>query len=149
MLSFNQPGVPRFPFNLDFRWSISIPKRFITISQDFLSQHHVPSLSIAIVQDQETTSTGFDYAQQAPSSKQSSCSKSLTAAAVILLIDDVGFPQLQYDASIHDLLPDDFVMSVDDHTRTVTLEYVLSHKTSMPSYVHFVYWSERQWTYEL
>ncbi|KAF4475747.1 hypothetical protein FAGAP_12670 [Fusarium agapanthi] len=63
-----------------------------------------------------------------------SSSKSLTAAAIALLVEDSNFPEVQYDSIMSELLPDDFVMSDELHTNTVTVDDLLGHHTGMPGH---------------
>jgi len=108
--------------------------------RELMSRHHVPGLAIAIVQDGEVVSTGYGYAcleTSAPCTGSTlfdiaSSSKSLTAAAVgILVADNDKYPEVQYEATMSSLLPDDFVMPGVGYTEGVTVEDVLSHRTGM------------------
>ena len=105
-----------------------------------INQHHVPGLAIAIVANNQTASAGYGYASIDPPRPCTadtlfdiaSCSKSLTAASVALLIDDnENHPEIQYGSIMSDLLPGDFVMPGVGYTKNVTLEDVLSHRTGM------------------
>lgn len=105
-----------------------------------MNQHHVPGLAIAIVENDQTASAGYGKASVDPPMPCTadtlfdiaSSSKSLTAASVALLIDDdENHPEVQYDAIMSQLLPDDFVMSETVYTEGVTVEDVLSHRTGM------------------
>lgn len=88
----------------------------------------------------EVASAGYGYAD-VESSKPctadtlfdiASSSKSLTAAAVALLIDDdEKYPEVQYEAIMSRLLPDDFVMPSAEYTESVTVEDILSHRSGM------------------
>ncbi|KAI0449225.1 beta-lactamase/transpeptidase-like protein [Xylaria acuta] len=96
-----------------------------------MNQHLVPGLAVAIVHaclESPTPCTGstpFDIA---------SSSKSLTAAAVgILVADNDRYPEMQYDATMSSLLPEDFVMPGVGYTEGVTLDDVLSHRAGMAS----------------
>lgn len=106
-----------------------------------MKRHHVPGLSIAVVQNEKTASAGFGVASVDachPCTADTvfdiaSCTKSMTAAAVALLVDDdEHFPDVQYDACVAKLLPDDFVMSEVEYTNGVTVDDVLGHRTGMP-----------------
>ena len=112
--------------------------------EDLLLEWHVPGLALAVVKDSEIASKGFGHASIEPPKPCTpdtifdiaSCSKSLTAASVALLIDDnKDFPNVQWDSKMSDLLPDDFVMSKEEYTKGITIEDVLSHRTGLPSYV--------------
>lgn len=114
---------------------------FSELVQNLLKLHHVPGVSIAIVQDGQiatlalglasledntscTTDTLFDIA---------SSSKSFTAGAIALLIDDEAYPEIQWEATMSSLLPDDFVGPNDEFTKNVTVEDMLAHRTGMGS----------------
>jgi CubicO group peptidase (beta-lactamase class C family) len=57
----------------------------------------------------------------------------LTAAAVGLLVDDhENFPEVDYEATMSSLLPEDFVLSEAEYTEGVTLEDILSHRSGIP-----------------
>ncbi|OAA71651.1 Beta-lactamase/transpeptidase-like protein [Akanthomyces lecanii RCEF 1005] len=109
-----------------------------------MAEHHVPGLSVAIaVGDSATAARGFGYAsveRNEPCTPETifdiaSSAKSLTAAAVALLVDDnKNHPNVQYDAAMSALLADDFVMPETHYTDGVTVEDVLSHRTGMASH---------------
>lgn len=106
-----------------------------------MAEHHVPGLSVGIALGKSETATrGFGFASV---EKNESCTadtlfdiassaKSLTAAAVALLVDDkTNHPNVQYEATMSSLLPEDFVMPDAHYTDGVTVEDVLSHRTGM------------------
>ncbi|KAK7912187.1 hypothetical protein PG985_014668 [Apiospora marii] len=88
-----------------------------------MRSYHVPGLSLAIVHKGQTASAGWGHASLDPPRPCTpdtlfdiaSCSKSLTAVAVALLVDDdENYPEVQWDAVMSELLPDgDFVMPGD------------------------------------
>ncbi|KAI2469571.1 beta-lactamase family protein [Annulohypoxylon bovei var. microspora] len=105
-----------------------------------MGQHHVPGLAIAITQDDEVASAAYGYASLEPEKPCTadtlfdiaSCSKSMTAASVGLLVDDnKRYPEVQYDATMSSLLPEDFVMPNPEDTKRVTVDDVLGHMTGM------------------
>lgn len=106
-----------------------------------MCEHRVPGMSVAVVRGTEPPiAKGFGYAsidKNEPCTPDTlfdiaSSAKSLTAAAVALLVqDNENHAQLQYDTPMSSLLPDDFVMSSEQHTRDATVEDVLSHRTGM------------------
>jgi CubicO group peptidase (beta-lactamase class C family) len=114
-------------------------EKFGSLVTDLLKQHHIPGLSIAVVHNNKIASTGYGTANFESNTTCTgdtlfdiaSCSKSLTAASVALLVDDKNHPKVQYDALMSELLPDDFVMSDKSYTEGITVEDVLSHKTGM------------------
>ncbi|KAI1798563.1 beta-lactamase family protein [Daldinia bambusicola] len=109
--------------------------------KQLMEEHHVPGFSIAIVHGNKVASAGYGCAD-VESSKPctadtlfdiASSSKSLTAAAVALLVDDdEKYPEVKYEAIMSHLLPDDFVMSKPEYTESVTVEDILSHRSGMP-----------------
>ncbi|KAF4442448.1 hypothetical protein F53441_11734 [Fusarium austroafricanum] len=109
--------------------------------ETLMQKNRVPGLSIAIIQGDQLKSAGFGFASieaQTPCTADTlfdiaSLSKSLTAAAIALLVDDKTH-NVQYDSIMSDLLLDDFVMSNDVHTKTVTVDDLLGHHTGMPGH---------------
>ncbi|KAK6948902.1 hypothetical protein Daesc_008973 [Daldinia eschscholtzii] len=109
--------------------------------KELMEEHHIPGFSIAVVHGDQVASTGYGYAD-VKSSKPctadtlfdiASSSKSLTAAAVALLVDDdTKYPEVKYEAIMSHLLPDDFVMPKAEYTESVTVEDILSHRSGMP-----------------
>ncbi|KAJ6784450.1 hypothetical protein PWT90_09719 [Aphanocladium album] len=109
-----------------------------------MAEHHVPGLSVAIaLGDSTTAARGFGLASVQQNNQCTpetlfdiaSSAKSLTAAAVALLVDDnKNYPKVQYDAAMSSLLVDDFVMPEASYTAGITVEDVLSHRTGMPSH---------------
>lgn len=105
-----------------------------------LQQYHLPGLSITISQNDDITSTAFGVTSRTsekPCSADTlydiaSCSKSLTAASVALLVhDNDKFPEIQWTTPVNELLPEDFVMPTPELTNRVTVEDILSHRTGM------------------
>jgi CubicO group peptidase (beta-lactamase class C family) len=105
-----------------------------------MDEHHVPGLAIAVVQNDQIASAGYGKAALDPAEPctadtlfdVASSAKSLTAASVGLLVqDNENYPEVQYDATMSSLLPDDFVMSGVGYTEGVTVDDILSHRTGM------------------
>ncbi|KAF5547047.1 hypothetical protein FPHYL_10339 [Fusarium phyllophilum] len=107
-----------------------------------MQSNRVPGLSVAVVHGDQVKSTGYGFASvksQEPCTADTlfdiaSSSKSLTAAAIALLVEDADFPEVRYDSIMSELLPDDFVMSDGLHTNTVTVDDLLGHHTGMPGH---------------
>lgn len=106
-----------------------------------MTQHHVPGVALALVQDETMVSAGYGQASLDPPRPCTadtlfdiaSSSKSLTAASVALLVDDnSAHPEVQWDTPMSTLLPGDFVMPSESYTKGVTIDDVLSHRTGMP-----------------
>lgn len=106
-----------------------------------MQKHHVPGVSIAITSDKGDASRSFGHASLEPESPCTpetlfdiaSASKSLTAAAVALLVEDDAYPHVKWDTPAVKLLPDDFVLSDEKYTNEVTVEDILSHRSGFPS----------------
>jgi CubicO group peptidase (beta-lactamase class C family) len=108
--------------------------------ENLMEKNRVPGLSIAIIHGDNVKSIAFGLSSvqdQTPCTVDTlfdiaSSSKSLTGVAIALLVDDEKFPQVQYDAIMSELLPDDFVLSDDSYTKIVTIDDLLGHRTGMP-----------------
>ena len=112
---------------------------------DLLQKWHVPGCAIGIFQDGIFKTNGYGKAVLGPGKEVdvtgetvfdiASCSKSLTAAAVALLVeDDENYPQVQWDTPVSKLLPDDFVLADEEYTKNVTVEDILSHRSGLPGH---------------
>ncbi|KAG9495109.1 hypothetical protein J7337_013343 [Fusarium musae] len=107
-----------------------------------MQNNRVPGLSVAVINGDKVKSAGYGFASvksQEPCTADTlfdiaSSSKSLTAAAIALLVEDADFPEVQYGSIMSELLPDDFVMSDELHTNTVTVDDLLGHHTGMPGH---------------
>ncbi|KAF5982998.1 hypothetical protein FCOIX_3400 [Fusarium coicis] len=108
--------------------------------ETLMRSNRVPGLSVAVVQGDKVKSIGYGFASvksQEPCTSDTlfdiaSSSKSLTAAAIALLVEDTNFLEVQHDSTMSELLPDDFVMSDELHTNTVIVDDLLGHHTGMP-----------------
>lgn len=116
--------------------------KFSSRVEELMEQYHVPGLAIAIVQNETIASAGYGKASLDPSKPctpdtlfdTASVGKSLTGASVGLLVNDnEKYPEVQYEATMSSLLPDDFVMSGEGYTEGVTVEDILSHRTGLPA----------------
>lgn len=105
-----------------------------------MEQYHLPGMSISISHSGNFMSTAFGVKSRTSNEAATSdtlydiasSSKSLTAAAVALLVeDDENFPEVQWTTPLHELLEDDFLMPTEELTARVTVEDVLSHRTGM------------------
>lgn len=107
-----------------------------------LLSHHVPGISLAVIDDGKISARSFGHASidmDAPCTPATlfdiaSSSKSLTAAAVAILVADEGHPHIQWDTPVAKLLPDDFVLSDARYTDEITVEDLLSHRSGLPKY---------------
>lgn len=123
---------------MDFYQSPGFPSHV----DDLMNQYHVPGLAVAIAHNDHIISAGYGKATLEPPQPCTadtlfdiaSSSKSLTAASVALLIDDgKRYPEVQYEATMSNLLPGDFVMPDVSYTDAVTVEDILSHRSGMPA----------------
>lgn len=135
---------PGNPATLAEFWDISEMEllesiKFRSFVENLLHQNRIPGLSIAIVHNHDIASSGYGMANYEDDISCTgdtlfdiaSCSKSLTAGSVALLVNDTRHPQVQYEALMSDLLPDDFVMQERIYTESITVEDLLSHRTGM------------------
>lgn len=114
---------------------------FDTKVTDLMSQLRVPGLSIAILHGNATASKAYgviSVASEAPCTADSlfdiaSSSKILTAISVAILVeDDAEHPNITFDTPVAQLLPDDFVLSDAEYTKSVTIDDMLGHRTGLP-----------------
>ncbi|KAH8892869.1 beta-lactamase/transpeptidase-like protein [Thozetella sp. PMI_491] len=108
---------------------------FDAFIEDTIQKWHLPGISIAIVKGNATV---FKLPDKSMTPETlfycGSTTKSFTAAAMSLLVDDEAFPQVQWTTPMSRLLPDDFVLSDDWATDHITIEDTLSHRTGYPSH---------------
>ncbi|KAF2033930.1 beta-lactamase/transpeptidase-like protein [Setomelanomma holmii] len=94
--------------------------KFEQLVLDTMKEWSVPGLSLAVISE-----SLFDCA---------STSKTFTAAAAALLVDDDKYPEVQWTTPVSKLLPDDFVLPNPQLTEDVTIEDVLSHRTGIATH---------------
>lgn len=111
--------------------------------EDLMRRSHVPGLAISVVHNRKTASASYGKASVEPETPCTSdtlfdiasCAKVITALAIGLLVEDnENYPEVQYDALMSKMLPDDFVMPSTEYTEGVTLDDVLGHRTGMAAY---------------
>ncbi|GMG07650.1 unnamed protein product [Aspergillus oryzae] len=101
---------------------------FDDLVNTLLAEWHVPGTSIAILDGPDTFT------------KVTSTTKSFTAAALSLLIDDNTNTTnpLTWTTTLTTLIPSDFILPNTHATETITLEDALSHRTGLPEHsYHF------------
>ena len=109
--------------------------------KELMQEYRVPGVSVATTSNTGDAAKGFGLASQEPEVPCTSetlfdiasASKSMTAAAVALLVEDEAYPQVRWDTPVANLLPDDFVLSDERYTHEVTVEDILSHRSGFPS----------------
>ncbi|MCJ1453615.1 hypothetical protein MMC28_003962 [Mycoblastus sanguinarius] len=108
-----------------------------------LEKWKAPGLSVAVIDGNETYSKGYGIATfpnepVTPSTLfyTGSTTKSFTAAAVSLLIDDTANSSspLTWQTKLVSVMREDFVLPDEWTTAHATLEDALSHRTGMPGY---------------
>ncbi|KAJ9409627.1 hypothetical protein DTO045G8_2553 [Paecilomyces variotii] len=106
-----------------------------------LEHFQIPGVGIAVVRDNEIFTKGYGLSDIETSQRVTehtlffagSTSKAHTAAAISLLIDDnVNYPEIQWDTTIHSLLPADFGLSDTWSTAHTTIVDMLSHRSGLP-----------------
>ena len=113
---------------------------FTSRVSSLLKQHHTPGLAVAALHNDELAASGHGVTSinsSEPCTADTlfdiaSCSKSFTAVAVALLVEDnEHFPDIKWDAKMCNLLLDDFVMPGSKHDG-VSLDDVFGHRSGMP-----------------
>ncbi|KAL8931478.1 MAG: hypothetical protein Q9216_007189 [Gyalolechia sp. 2 TL-2023] len=108
-----------------------------------LGHWHVPGLSIAVVDGNDTYTKGYGYSNfpsvvVTPSTLfyTGSTTKAFTAAALSLMIDDTANSSepLTWRTPISSLIREDFVLQDEYATQHITLEDAASHRTGMPGH---------------
>lgn len=123
---------------------------FAAKMKELMQEYRVPGVSVATTSNTGDTAKSFGYASQEPEVPCTSetlfdiasASKSMTAAAVALLVEDEAYPQVRWETPVANLLPDDFVLLDERYTHEVTVEDILSHRSGFPSHDNS-YLSER------
>jgi len=109
-------------------------------AQSLMAEYKLPGLSISVSENNSVSSIGLGVANVLNAAECTpdtlydiaSSSKSLTAAAVALLVeDDETYPEVQWNTPLHDLLLEDFVMPTPELNKRITIVDVLSHRTGM------------------
>ncbi|CAK7205696.1 hypothetical protein SEUCBS139899_008475 [Sporothrix eucalyptigena] len=112
---------------------------FQKLVQETLDKWHIQGVAVAVVDGDETWAEGYGIAAMPdvpvrPSTLfyTGSTSKSFTAAAASLLVDDNDmFPKVQWTTPMSELIRDDFVLPDDYATANVTLEDALSNRSGL------------------
>ncbi|KAI9810883.1 MAG: hypothetical protein M1827_005742 [Pycnora praestabilis] len=117
--------------------------RFDALVDELLDRWNVPGLAVSVLDADEVFAKGYGIATY-PHEKvtpetlfyMGSTTKSFTAAAVSLLIDDTANSTnpLSWTTTLSSLIREDFVLPDEYSTTHVTLEDALSHRTGMPGH---------------
>ncbi|KAE8410804.1 beta-lactamase/transpeptidase-like protein [Aspergillus pseudocaelatus] len=117
---------------------------FDDLVHTLLAKWHVPGTSIGIIDGPDTFTKGYGISKypNTPATPQTlyytaSTTKSFTAAALSLLIDDESQP-LTWTTPLSTIIRSDFVLPDAYATEHITLEDALSHRTGLPEHsYHF------------
>ncbi|KIW00309.1 uncharacterized protein PV09_08196 [Verruconis gallopava] len=121
-------------------------KEFDSQVQRLLVEWKVPGIALAVVDANETYVKNFGFSNIEEGKLVDdktlfdcgSTSKSFTAAAVALVIEDCQKKEdsriaaRSFETPVNEFLPDDFVLSDPQFTKNVTVEDILSHRSGMP-----------------
>ncbi|KAF2867515.1 beta-lactamase/transpeptidase-like protein [Massariosphaeria phaeospora] len=136
----------RSPFS---RSSENGPSEFDRRVTEAMAHWHVPGLAIAVVDNTHITAQGYGVTRLQPSGQAAadvplhdqvtpqtlfdcaSMSKSFTAAAMALLVQDEETMHVQWTTPVNRLL-EDFVMETKAATEQVTVEDILCHRSGLP-----------------
>ncbi|EED23037.1 penicillin-binding protein, putative [Talaromyces stipitatus ATCC 10500] len=117
-------------------------EEFEKLVYETLSKWHIQGVSIAVVDGDETWAEGYGIAALPdvpvrPSTLfyTGSTTKSFTAAAASLLVDDdEKYPNIKWTTPLNQIIRDDFVLSDEYATSHVTLEDALSNRSGLPGH---------------
>ncbi|KAL8700250.1 MAG: hypothetical protein Q9201_005547 [Fulgogasparrea decipioides] len=138
-LSKSLPSGPQIP--LQDRSKSPFTPYFNQDVTRLMDEWHVPGLSIAVIDGNETFAKGygisnFPAVKVTPSTLfyTGSTTKAFTAAALALLIDDSANSSdpVTWRTPISSLIREDFVLPDEYATAHITLEDAASHRTGMP-----------------
>lgn len=108
---------------------------------ELMKQWHVPGLSIAVLDHEDTEFKSFGFTSLNRDKLSSphaiydcaSTSKSFVAATIAMLVHDKeNYPQIDWDTPVSKLLPDEFVLSDPYASENATIEDLLCHRTGLP-----------------
>ncbi|CAK7236215.1 hypothetical protein SBRCBS47491_009561 [Sporothrix bragantina] len=124
-----QPAAKTSPLNADFA----------KLVRETLDKWHIQGVAVAVVDGDETWAEGYGIAALPdvpvrPSTLfyTGSTTKSFTAAAASLLVDDNDkYPNVRWTTPMSELIRDDFVLPDDYATANVTLEDALSNRSGL------------------
>lgn len=114
---------------------------FAKYARSIIDHFHVPGLSISVVHNGKIHSDGYGTAvfPNVPAKADTmyfvgSTTKSFTAAALTLLMDDKSKSSeaFHWNTTVSSLIRDDFVLTDDYINKHVTLEDLASHRTGFP-----------------
>ncbi|KAJ5195402.1 uncharacterized protein N7498_008840 [Penicillium cinerascens] len=116
---------------------------FAQLVQSTLEKWHIPGVAIAVIDGDDTWSEGYGIAALPdvpvrPSTMfyAGSTTKSFTAAAASLLVDDdERYSHIKWTTPLSQLIRDDFVLQDEYATLHVTLEDALSNRTGLPGHL--------------
>lgn len=118
-----------------------LDEKFGQYVHSILDHFHVPAISIAVVKGDEVYAEGYGTAVFPNVSAKAetlyfvgSTTKSFTAAALTLLMDDLKNSSVSFDwkTPVSSLIRDDFVLEDEYITTHATLEDLASHRTGFP-----------------
>ncbi|PWY72783.1 penicillin-binding protein [Aspergillus eucalypticola CBS 122712] len=119
-----------------------LDEQFKTLVQETLDHWHVPGISIAVVDGDNTWAKAGGYGIAAfpaepvtPSTLfyAGSTTKAFTAALMATIVEDNDtYPQVHWDTPISQLIRDDFVLHDEHATEHTTIEDALSHRSGLP-----------------
>ncbi|KAF2465349.1 beta-lactamase family protein [Lindgomyces ingoldianus] len=99
---------------------------------------HISSQGYGVAQFEKVSHAGFREQAEETVTPQTlfdigSVSKSFTAAAMALLVDDPGLPDVEWRTPVSRLLSD-FVLEDKAYTEQVSVEDILSHRSGLPGH---------------
>ncbi|KAL5365786.1 beta-lactamase/transpeptidase-like protein [Aspergillus floccosus] len=128
---------------------------FDALVENALEEWKVPGLSIAVVNNEDTFSKAYGFAEFPDKLMgidtlfpTASTTKAFTAAATSIAIQaskDTSSP-IDWDTPISSLVPEDFILSDDYATKHTTLEDALSQRSGFPGHHWLLLYAEKDAT---
>jgi len=136
----------RYPYNTPG----SAPVRgFDVLVEEAMAFWHMPGLAVSVVDGKRIFSRGYGVAHLSTEAPHENCieevtpstlfniasmSKSFTAAAMALLVEEKGLEDVEWRTPVSKLV-DDFVFETNIATQSISVEDILSHRSGLPGYV--------------
>ncbi|PKS08616.1 hypothetical protein jhhlp_005003 [Lomentospora prolificans] len=109
---------------------------------DLREEWHVPGISVGVVDGDETYTSGYGHARLDPDVEATpdtlyyigSITKGMTSASLLYVLDSTANSSrpLSLDSKVHDLIPEDFVLSDDYATLHANVRDLLCHRLGYP-----------------
>ncbi|KAJ5087564.1 hypothetical protein N7456_011180 [Penicillium angulare] len=117
-------------------------EKLAKLVQDTLEKWHINGVAVAVIDGDKTWSEGYGLASLPDTPVKpstlfwtGSTTKSFTASAASLLVDDKKYPDIMWETPLSQLIREDFVVQDEYATSHITLEDALSNRTGLPGHM--------------